>query len=321
MARATAAALAAAAAMLLAMAGVAAQAAPPVIVAQEMTPPTATVGDRITLTIVVEHADDVAISGPGFGDAYGGLDIVDIPPAETERAGDGQRTMLRYEFAAFEVGVYLVPPLTVVWTSGAENGTLTTAGQRIEIVTVLSPGDEALRPLKPQLEIEDPAPSAIVPVAFWAIFVALTLAGYWLIRRAMVRPATPAAAPARTLVAHERARLALDELQQGGVALRDRYASIALILRAYLSERFGFPAYAMTRRELERGMTRAGIDRWPARLTANLLEQCDAVQFAGFAPAPERVDADLTAAYEIIDLTMPQEAAPTPDPAAAGVVG
>ena len=74
-------------------------------------------------------------------------------------------------------------------------------------------------------------------------------------------------------------------------------------MRRYLSERYGFPAYAMTRRELQRHMSRSGLDRWPARLTGNLLEQCDAVQFARFAPAPERQDADLTAAYEIIELT------------------
>ena len=88
------------------------------------------------------------------------------------------------------------------------------------------------------------------------------------------------------------------------------YGALAFTLRHYLSEQFGFPAYAMTRRELQRHTSRAGIDRWPARLTANLLEQCDAVQFAGFRPAPERVEADLTAAYEIIELTSGDEAAP-----------
>jgi hypothetical protein len=59
----------------------------------------------------------------------------------------------------------------------------------------------------------------------------------------------------------------------------------------------------MTRTELQREMSRAGIDRWPARVTANLLEQCDAVQFAGFVPPPERREADLTAAYEIVEIT------------------
>jgi hypothetical protein len=54
---------------------------------------------------------------------------------------------------------------------------------------------------------------------------------------------------------------------------------------------------------MERGMMRAGIDRFVSRVTANLLEQCDAVQFARFRPPPERIDADLTAAYEIVQMT------------------
>lgn len=298
-----------------------AQEAEPRIASQQMTPASATVGDRITLTIEIDHAGGVAISGPGFGDAYGGLDIVDIAPPETKREGDGERTTLRYEFAAFELGAYTVPPLTIAWTSGGDTGTLTTGEQRVEIVTVLSPDDQGLRPLKPQLEIEDPAPAAIVPIAFWTLFGALTLAGYWLVRRAMAVPPPLAVAPPAPLLAHDRARLALDALQHADISLHDRYAAIALTLRAYLSERHAFPAYAMTRRELERGMTRAGIDRWPARLTANLLEQCDAVQFAGFVPAPERVDADLTAAYEIIALTTPDEVAASHDSPTPAVVG
>jgi hypothetical protein len=100
--------------------------------------------------------------------------------------------------------------------------------------------------------------------------------------------------------------------------LRARYAAIAAITRAYLTGRYDFPAFAMTRRELQRGMTRAGVDRWPARLVANLLEQCDAVQFGGFVPAPTRVDADLTAAYEIVQLTAPPPPpSPTGEPSVA----
>ncbi|MFI5179555.1 MAG: hypothetical protein ACHQO8_13375 [Vicinamibacterales bacterium] len=59
----------------------------------------------------------------------------------------------------------------------------------------------------------------------------------------------------------------------------------------------------MTRSELERNAAGAHIERWPARLIANLLEQCDAAEFAAFRPALERRAADLTAAYEIVELT------------------
>jgi hypothetical protein len=170
---------------------------------------------------------------------------------------------------------------------------------------VLDPGDTELRPLKPQLEIADPAPSPLVPAAYVAIFAALTALGYVLVQRAIGgRPQTLTQEPeAIPLTPAERARASLDALSTERGDLQRYYAGIAATVRQYLSERYDFPAYAMTRRELQRHMSRSGLDRWPARLTGNLLEQCDAVQFARFAPAPERQEADLTAAYEIIELT------------------
>jgi hypothetical protein len=138
-----------------------------------------------------------------------------------------------------------------------------------------------------------------------ALFAILTAAGYVLMQRAIGERTPPRAAAPYVPTSRERARGALDALTapEARADVKSYYAIIAVTLRRYLSERFGFPAYAMTRRELQRYMSRSGIDRWPARLTANLLEQCDAVQFAGFRPAEERMDADLTAAYEIIELT------------------
>jgi hypothetical protein len=136
----------------------------------------------------------------------------------------------------------------------------------------------------------------------------LTALGYALVARAhaISPPPLPAAPPAVFESPHARALAALAALAVDG-ELAPTYAAIAAVTRRYLSERFGFPAYAMTRRELEREMTARGIDRWPARVAANLLEQCDAVQFAGFRPAPERVQADLTAAREVVRLTTPPE--------------
>ncbi len=299
-----------------------AQSAEPRIVSEELTPAAATVGDRLTMTIVVEHGRGIVVTGPQFDGAYGGLDIVEIAPPEI--AQDGKQTTLRYVFAAFEVAAYVVPEQSLSYQGNDVSGTLRTTEQRVAITTVLSPGDTDLRPLKPQLEIEDPAPPPLVPIAIVAAFAALTAAGYWLVRRAMALPPPPAAMPTPPREPHVAARAALDALHADPTAsLNARYAGIALILRRYLSERFGFAAYAMTRRELERGMTRAGIDRWPARLTANLLEQCDAVQFAGFVPAMERIDADLTAAYEIVALTAPApvDAEAAVATAAAEVVG
>jgi hypothetical protein len=159
--------------------------------------------------------------------------------------------------------------------------------------------------LKPQLDVAADAPGPLWPATFVALFALLTALGHLLMQRAIgARPALPMPLASPPLTPEERARQSLDALAAGGHDdPRPYYAGIAFTLRRYLSERFGFPAYAMTRRELQRHMSRSGIDRWPARLMANVLEQCDAVQFAGFRPAGARMDADLTAAYEIVQLT------------------
>jgi hypothetical protein len=287
----------------------------PRITETSLTPDSATVGDRLTLRIVVEHAEGVTVEGPRFGDNFGGFEIVDAPPPHREDI----RTTSEYTLTAFETGAITLPPLEVRWRGADGAGSLMTEPRTVQVRSVLAPGDESLRPLKPQLSLSDGAPPPIVPIAFGVVFVALTLFGYALVRRAInARPAEPPPIVPE-ITPSERARLALDELAASGLADRDvraHYARLAEIVRAYLSERFGFPGYAMTRREMERGAARAGIDRFVGRVTVNLLEQCDAVQFAGFRPPPERIDADLTAAYEIVQMTEPVPEAVSAQPSA-----
>jgi hypothetical protein len=243
----------------------------------------------------------VTIEGPRFGDNFGGFEIVEAPPPQRTTTA----TTVTYTLAAFETGEITLPPLEVRWRGEGGAGTLTTEPSSVDVRSVLTAGDEALRPLKPQLSLSDGAPAAIVPVTFVVVFVVLTIFGYWLIWRAVAsKPEEPPAVEA-PLSAAERARLSLDELavSRGELDVKEHYARLAEVVRGYLSERFGFPGYAMTRREMERGMGRAGIDRFVSRVTANLLEQCDAVQFAGFRPPPERVEADVIAAYEVVRMT------------------
>jgi hypothetical protein len=297
------------AASLLAVASVHA-AAPPSIVSTTADPARATVGDQITLTITVDHDAATTVEGAGFGADVGAFEIVAVAPPRVEARGDASRTTIAYTLAAFRTGDLTIPPQTITYRGSGGSGTLTTGAIAVTIVSVLSPGDTELRPLKAQIDLGDPAPSPVIPALFVAAFAALTAFGYVLVRRAVAVVPMPArAAPviaAAPPSAHEIARAALDAIASADLGAADApeyYARIAATVRAYLTARFDFPAYAMTRRELERSAATSGIDRWPARVIANLLEQCDAVEFATFRPAPERRAADLTAAYEIIELT------------------
>ncbi len=282
---------------------------PPTIVSTTVEPTRATVGDRITLTIVVEHDASTTVDGAGFGADAGEFEIVAVAPPRTEAHNGASRTTLAYTLTAFHTGGLTMPPQTITYRGPDGSGTLTADAPTVTITSVLGPGDTELRPLKPQLDLEDPAPAPVVPALFVALFAGLTAFGYFLVRRAIAIGPLPIDAPAAVSPppsAHEAALGALDAITAEDVAGKDvaeYYARIAATVRGYLSARFAFPAYAMTRSELERGMAGAGIERWPARLIANLLEQCNAVEFAAFRPAPERRTADLTAAYEIVELT------------------
>lgn len=309
------------AAALLAIGGVfaarAAQAAsPPSIVSAAATPARATVGDRITLTIVVDHDTVTTVEGAGFGADTGAFEIVHVALPRTEQHAGQSRTTIAYTITAFRTGDLTIPPQSLTYSGPDGSDTLLTSSLDVTITSVLAPGEAELRPLKPQLNIAEPAPPAVVPALFVAALAAMTAFGYVLMRRAFaIRPAGAGIiAPAAVALAlEEEARAALDAIavsDLGSADVAEYYTRIAATVRAYLSARFAFPAYAMTRSELERGAERAGIDRWPARVIGNLLEQCDAVEFAAFRPAPERRAADLTAAYAVIELTTRQEIAP-----------
>jgi hypothetical protein len=288
-----------------------ATAAPPQIVSAQIEPFVSTVGDRLTLTIVIDHDPGTIITGPGADTDFGNAALIEFAEPVTEPIpnSERERTTLTYTLTSFTTGSATLPRLEINWRTEVERGTLRTQEAPYTVDSVVAPGDNTIRPLKPQLDLAQPAPPPYVPATFVLMLAGLTAFGYWLIRRTIAvqpEPLRPVPAPAPPPTAGDIARRQLDAVAESGLEQTDPaeyYTRIAAITRSYLSDRFDFPAYAMTRREMEREMRRTGIDRWPARVTANLLEQCDAVEFARFRPATERRVHDLAAAYEIIDLT------------------
>ena len=98
---------------------------------------------------------------------------------------------------------------------------------------------------------------------------------------------------------------------QAGIAFREDgdyeayYTALGVVVRKYLADRYDFPAYALTTRELESQMRDRGLDRWQIRVAGGLFTQCDSVVYARYRPATERAEHDLTAAYEIVEMSRP----------------
>lgn len=307
-------ALATAALLLTAFSGSAAAADPVVIGTRIEGAERLTVGDRFRIVITLEADAGTTVSlAPGALPPE--LSLVETPEVTTRPRANGRVEMtISVLVAPFFVGEYQLPPLTLRYRDAAGAvGELRTQGVTVSVRSVLpSSGQITPRDLKPQAEIGTPPAPPYLLIALGVLALALLLVLgvlYW----RLTRPAPVYVEPTPEFVPvgpEDRARLALDNAAATFAAERDYvalYATLAGTVRGYLTDRFGFTAYALTTRELEDRMRRLGIDRWQVRLVTGLLQQCDAVVFAEYRPASSRTDADITAAYEIVEMSRPPE--------------
>jgi hypothetical protein len=301
---------------LLVLGGQASAADPEIVDVQIDAPERVTVGDRVPVQIKV-HAD----RGTNVALVQGSLPPeveIAAQPRTTSRSIDGGRVevTIAFELAPFVPGEVMLPPMVLRYSmSGGSSGQLETPASRILVASVLpQQGEVAPRDLKPQAEIAAGGPGWVGPAvaaAGLALIVTLALI-IWRQRVLRSRPVPAAVALDQSeLGPEDKARVALDQAgarfgQDGDYVTY--YAAIATTTRRYLSERHGFPAFALTTRELQAAMRREGIDRWQIRVAGGLLQQCDSVVYAHYRPAGERADADLTAAYEIVEMSRPQMA-------------
>jgi hypothetical protein len=278
------------------------------------SPSIVTVGDHVGYTIVVEVDEGTAIALAAAG-LPPEVALVAAPQSSRAPAGNGrEQVTMTFRLAPFITGEILVPPMALRYTNAdGTSGIVETVSSVIEVTSVLpAAGQVTPRDLKPQAEVGAPPPAWPLPVLGGLIgaFVLLIIAA--LARRRLVQYKIARALRRVPVYSgpEDVAREALDAAGAGFSANRDLVAYYTVIgnaVRRYLTMRYEFPAFALTTRELEAEMMRLGLDRWQVRVAGGLLAQCDAVVYARYRPAEERADADLTAAYEIVEMSRPQE--------------
>ena len=281
-----------------------------------------TVGDHLLYLIKLEADEGTQVSlAPGA--LPDGLVLTKTPETKTRSLGEGRiEVTLTLEVAPFLPGAIDVPPLRLRYTGPTgDSGEVATQASVVVVESVLpASGEVAPRDLKPQAAIGTPTPVWAL-VAFVALLLALgVVLGLLAWRRRALRRRAAIAVPVAAPVAagpEDRARAVLDRAGADFGSSGDYdayYSAIAVTVRDFLSDRYSFPAFALTTRELQEHMVRRGMDRWLARVAVGLLSQCDEVVYAHYRPAPERADADLTAAYEVVEMSRPQQ--PEPEEAA-----
>jgi len=248
-----------------------------------------TVGDRIRLTVSIEHAAGARPQWP---------DSLDLSPFEVLAAealtpsgeGDRVRSGVVLTLAAFELGELEIPSFDVtVLGPGEQSETVSTDRFGVEVVTVGADETGDIRDIRGPLTL--PVSVIQLSLLLLALVVALAVA-LWLLRRSRRRGDEPAVIPDRPLrPAHELALEALARVEASTLLergqVKEYHIEVSEILRTYVERRFSVPALEMTTREVADGLQRVGVETDIQVGFRRFLERCDLVKFAKVRPDAE----------------------------------
>lgn len=266
-----------------------------------LSQPSAVLGEHVHATFRVTAPAGSTVEVTPGGDSWAGVELVSIDSVNQVNQPDGVLWLIETTVAAFSPGtIAFAPTVSVVTGSDVQNQQLPAVSLKV-LATLPADAPLELSPLPAPRAIGGAESPWLKPGIAAGLLAAGALAAFsiWFGTRAAARrlrrPGVPLAAPEvpRTLDGAE------GLLHADPVAA---YRLMSAVVKAELAARYGVRATALTTTELRRKLE-AGGERWEARLVAGLLEECDSVIYAGYRPAAERREADLTMAREIIGAT------------------
>jgi hypothetical protein len=260
----------------------------------------ALIGEQLTMTLQVRTAAGGAVEVDPAAESWAGVEFVRLESVDARLDGDSTVHTLVIVVAPFLPGLTSFSPVVNVVEDSEVTPRILPA-VNLDVVATLGPDDPLqLRPLPPPVAIEG-APSPLLQPAIWtgtALGALLVAAVLFVVGRRIWRRLRPAR-PAEELPVLPPSLAGPESLLYSDPVAA--YRALAAVIRKVVGARYGIPAVALTSREVERRMEVEGIDRFQARLVGGFLQECDAVVYAGYRPAIERRQADMTMAREIVE--------------------
>ena len=266
------------------------------------------VGDRLQLTVTVEHAPGETVVWP---DSLS-LDPFEILGAEllAPTSVEGRVvTGARFTLTVFELGDLEVPGFD--FSAEGSDGSSILLSTDPYGVTVQSVGlDEGgdIRAIRGPLGI----PIGLIYVLPWLLLLmALGFAAFWLWRRlSRGGEATPRRSVIIPRLPHEEAYEAFDRLEASNLLergeIKEYHILVSEIIRTYVEGRFDVFALEMTTGEVMDGLGETGLADDTLVAFEHFLSRCDFVKFAKLRPAPDDCRRVLVAARELVDRTRPR---------------
>ncbi len=277
-------------------------------------------GDRVTLTILVQHATSETVSWPELADTLGSFEVRRSSDEPTVAIDGRQTSTRRYELTTFELGELEIPSVEIAIADSGDSEPRILSTEPIPVVVQSVGIDESgdIRTVKAPLEI----PRNWLLLLPWVLLCCGgAVLSYWMYRRYRARkrvhqqyviPAAPPRPP------HEIAYEALDRLEAKRLLdrgeIKQYYIEVSEIIRAYIEGRYPIDALEMTSYEVLQELRKTGIDPEVYDLFPPFLGRADLVKFAKHRPGPETSKEMIPLARLLVDETRAPDRTPESEP-------
>ena len=295
-----------------------ARAQPDVRVGTRVSADSVLVGQRFTVSFVVEHAADHAVAFPDPAEAAFGsaLEVLNRGPVGQRALGDGRRVdSVAYEVAAFALDSVRIPAVPLPVVAGGDTTIARAPPRSAVVVSVVGPESRGIYSVAP------PAPFPR-PLWAWVLagLVAAALLGalayyLWWRRQPSAEP-TPTVRPAAEVdqTPYEAATAWIRQLESYDLAdpaaVKPFYVELSNALRVYLARELNVAALERTTREvLETLERRSDVPAAAVERLRAVLERADLAKFADARPPAEAQEQALADARAALDTL---ETAPAP---------
>lgn len=253
-----------------------------------------TVGDRLTLTVRIDHdpAVEIILPPPTLALPDGIEQVGFAHPAPAQGGVRGGRVVERliWQLRTWQVGRFTLPAVAVTYLGGdGQEERVASLPLDLEVVSVRRGGEETPRPMTGPVALPINWRLGAMAGGLGVLFAAGVVAGIaaWR-RRPRPTPAPPPAPAADQIALAALVRLAHSEAFAHGDA--EQVATrLSAITRHYLEQRLAFPALESTTREVEEWLSHcAAVDPTLRATLLDLLFATDRVKFAqGWATVDE----------------------------------
>ena len=276
-----------------------------------------TVGDPVTISLIVSHPAESTVVIPRLERDWGSFEVQAQTSVQTVSVADGIRTVAKqFRVTLFAPGIFETPDLAV--SVRGRDGTVAQVSPvpiRLTVNSVLASQDEELKDLRPPADLSTPFWERTIVLILIAVVVLAAAGGtaFFLINRSR-RVARPIGVQPDLRTPWEVATQELDRIASldlpGRGDLKEHYTLVAAALRTYLGATYlldaaGRNADDMSTEEISASIGQSALDHGNARLVVDLLQEADLAKFANYEPTADRAMEALSQARNFVGATRP----------------